>query len=545
MSLTRFQGLLDKAKMDQKSYQMQGIQWCIERERRRQKKKEGGCCLGGIIADEMGLGKTITVIGLLVSHYMPKTLIVVPVALLEQWAAQILRVTGHIAIVYHGAGVNEFSVDTLEKAPIVLTTYGIVSHHYSTQETKTKTKTKTNSNSKPKSQPPLFAIHWNRIVFDEAHHMRNRRTQKHISADALKSNIRWLITGTPIQNHERDFLSLCSLLGTSPEETIRNHILRRTKKEVGIHIPECLDENIDVPWGNNGEKQLAEEIHSLLSFSNVPISRGGHFVDVLMQPVDSSSVRDPIKFERSRTLRALLLAKQCCVYPALLAGHIDRLLKRHLIQESHPYVNAVKRHKSKLDVVIETVLSRRDNGCGKIIFCQFHGEMDEIKRRLEQADMCVGTLDGRTSKKEKTDILDQYADDYKYNVLILQIQTCCEGLNLQEKYSEVYFASPHWNPALEDQAVARCHRIGQNKIVQVFRFVMNGFDDITEDEDFYITPTSKNKNKNKNKNKKEKQSETETQDVEQKRPISFDRHVTIVQENKRKIINDLMQPEEP
>ena len=60
-----------------------------------------------------------------------------------------------------------------------------------------------------------------------------------------------------------------------------------------------------------------------------------------------------------------------------------------------------------------------------------------------------------------------------YSVLILQIQTGCEGLNLQEHYSEIYFISPHWNPCVQDQAIARCYRIGQTQAVSVFHFVMN------------------------------------------------------------------------
>ena len=83
-------------------------------------------------------------------------------------------------------------------------------------------------------------------------------------------------------------------------------------------------------------------------------------------------------------------------------------------------------------------------------------------------------FDGRTSHSERNEILTKKCD-----VLILQIQTGCEGLNLQH-FSEIYFVSPHWNPAVEDQAVARCHRIGQEKEVEVFRFQMSGFDDEEE-----------------------------------------------------------------
>jgi hypothetical protein len=83
----------------------------------------------------------------------------------------------------------------------------------------------------------------------------------------------------------------------------------------------------------------------------------------------------------------------------------------------------------------------------------------------------VAKFDGRTPFSKRQEILTQPND-----VLILQIQTGCEGLNLQQNYSEIYFVSPHWNPAVEDQAIARCHRIGQLKPVFVHRFEMSRFD---------------------------------------------------------------------
>ena len=89
----------------------------------------------------------------------------------------------------------------------------------------------------------------------------------------------------------------------------------------------------------------------------------------------------------------------------------------------------------------------------------------------------------------------------------MQIQTGCEGLNLQENYSEIYFVSPHWNPAIEEQAIARCHRIGQMKEVTVTRFEMSNF---VKDED----------------------QEMETRTV--------DNYVNSVQDIKRKIIDEFI-----
>ena len=122
-----------------------------------------------------------------------------------------------------------------------------------------------------------------------------------------------------------------------------------------------------------------------------------------------------------------------------------------------------------MDRVVDTITERKKNGRRKIVFCQFHGEIDALKILLEQHDMIVHTVDGRTPQQDKIKFLEGNCD-----VLILQIQTGCEGLNLQ-KFSEIYFVSPHWNPGVEDQAVARCHRIGQSEEVDVFRFKMKDF----------------------------------------------------------------------
>jgi SNF2 family DNA or RNA helicase len=114
-----------------------------------------------------------------------------------------------------------------------------------------------------------------------------------------------------------------------------------------------------------------------------------------------------------------------------------------------------------------------------------------------------------------------------HDVLILQIQTGCEGLNLQENYSEVYFVAPHWNPAIEDQAVARCHRLGQKKQVHVFRFKMESFEKGTE----RITNLESKESENKEEPKKEKIG-----------TLSFDTYVNLAQERKKKLYDELFVP---
>jgi hypothetical protein len=159
-------------------------------------------------------------------------------------------------------------------------------------------------------------------------------------------------------------------------------------------------------------------------------------------------------------------AKQICILPRLAVSCVSG--------------------SSKLNAVVEKILERKDNGNGKLVFCHFQAEMDELESRLKSGGLgLVKKLDGRTSAAQRKKILGG-----AYDVLLLQIQTCCEGLNLQEFYSEIYFVTPHWNPSVESQAIARCHRMGQTKPVHVFRFLMEGTrssDSLSSDPDSYTS----------------------------------------------------------
>lgn len=436
-----FDQLLDTTGLDHKDYQREGVEWCLNSELR----ETPPCNVrGGFVADEMGLGKTIMMIGTFHANPLLHTLIVLPPVLIDQWVLQIYRLLQVKPLVYHGKNKKTTTLQQLNDAPIVITSYGAV--------------TLTKPQLKENVVTLLHQVQWNRIVFDEAHHLRNSKTSTSSSAKLLNSDIRWLVSGTPVQNSKKDFYSLCSSLKlpasyytdtNSLKHLAKNFILMRTKKQVGIIITDLTVHSNSVKWTNEKEMQLSEEIHSELSFSRVSPHKTGKFLGQLPD-------------DKGRVLMLMLKAKQSCIMPSLM--------KHTLIEDGDDYKEAFE-HSSKLDSILKTIVERKDNGCGKLIFCHFRKEIDEIATRLVKQGLKVAKFDGRTPFSKRQEILTQPND-----VLILQIQTGCEGLNLQQNYSEIYFVSPHWNPAVEDQAVARCHRIGQLKPVFVHRFEMARFD---------------------------------------------------------------------
>ena len=443
----RFHDFLTHAGLQHKDYQTQGIQFCLRNEMRAVAAIGIPCVLGGIVADEMGLGKTIMMIGLTISNFKKRTLIVLPVALVKQWEQQILKTAGHHALVYYGTEKRKITPEILAEAPIVITTYGHMIR-------------------RPNFHP-LYALKWDRVIFDEAHHVRGRNTQIFKSVETLNVNIRWFVTGTPIQNSIHDLYALCALLGLPAayyankdnlREIVKTYVLKRTKKSVGLSLPPLTTKTIVVKWDSQEEMILSRNLHSGIGCLNVPALADQE----QEQEQDPANISTPSWFPEPSPVKIgrMIQAKQSCIYP--------RLACRKSVPRMPPTED--ENYSSKISKVVRTILSRKDNGKRKIVFCHFRGEIDYIQARITTAfpSLVVRYLDGRTSESERRVIL---APDAGVDVLILQIQTCCEGLNLQQ-FSEVYFVSPDWNPAVEDQAVARCHRFGQTEPVSVFRFIM-------------------------------------------------------------------------
>ena len=519
VGMERFDEYIQKSGLEPKSYQRDGVAFCLRREKRCAGAGAGAAVVGGIIADEMGLGKTIMMMGLILANLAAyrRTLIVVPVALIAQWVAQLKKtiidtgVKPDLSIlVFHGATGKRGVVLSeagdamvwchrppkhggsggVRSIDIVITTYGCVAMEEPTSDAKAAKAPKT-----PKAPTlSLLTFHADRVIFDEAHHLRNKSSRVFKGAmrvvagaaageaPAVRPSV-WIVTGTPIQNKISDLKSLCYVLGFGVGDLITEekrklvrdeYVLRRTKVSVGMvsaggaagvedvvvcapRLQSLKHYKSQVPWSSENELDLSREIH---------------------QKAKNTT-------DRAERLKLYTRMRQMCVWPALIGGGVGVEGMEGVVEgyglSIDEYKVAVSKQ-SKLDRVVATMVAEAEAGGGggsgsgqkSIVFCHYRREMTQLRDMLLRSGVVyseedIAIIDGTVGARERTRIFAAAP-----TVLILQIRTCSEGLNLQE-YSDVYFVSPHWNPCVEDQAIARCYRMGQTSQVRVFRFYMSDF----------------------------------------------------------------------
>ena len=457
----KFKNFLKRTGLDEKPFQLECYQWCLNRETQETiptegepfpKRGFGGFPPSGVLALEMGLGKTIIMLGLIECNFKKNTLIILPLALLDQWEKCIQKFFGHQPLVYHGSRPKnlKLTLAQIKVKPIILTTYGQIS--------------KPSEKQYRRGRLPslLHEIQWDRIICDEAHHVSHKNTNEYKGILALKANIKWLVTGTPIQNREHELHNLFTLLGfehdkvyynqgTNYADAVNYFVYHRTKADAGIKLPPLKEHLEIVKWTDPEEREFSSHIHSLLECCNVPLKAPA--LEILDTVTDT-------KTALSLRFKYMSKAKQVCIYPPMLQ---NKEKKEENIKES------------KINAIIKTLKERRDNGNGKIVFCHYYAEIDAIAQRLQAVGITkIQKFDGRIkTHREQQEIL----ADPMTEVLLAQIKMCREGLNLQDNYSEVYFPSPDFNPTIEDQAIARCWRIGQTKEVNVFRYIMEPTDE--------------------------------------------------------------------
>lgn len=395
-----------------KQHQITGIKWMQARD-------------GGLLCDEMGLGKTIQIMGLIKNSVTKgPSLLVAPVAVLEQWAT-VAKKSG-ISVARPVGG--RWKLVGTKGGGLHMIGYEMAARH-----------------------PRLLAVHdWDYAIWDEAHRLASGNKSTGIAV-SVKAGAKWLLTGTPIVNKVKDIQVLLSVVGIKAlgcidtmAPILKERILARTMEQLRASMPDAPPK----PAFHNKTLDFATEDEAeFYRCMTGAIQKRWRAIEA-----DGSALEKLKLFMR---LRQLSLHPQ--VYIAGRKKALGALYKRDdWIQSS-----------TKFDAIQELVAE----GGRWIIFCHFHTEMDMLKELLEPVVEKVQIYSGALNAVEKEAVLAATHSGAKSEVLLVQLQSGGVGLNLQH-FNKIMFTGPWWTKALMDQAVGRAVRIGQRDVVQVYNIVL-------------------------------------------------------------------------
>ena len=401
-------------------YQREGVLWMLTMENQTSGPK------GGFLCDEMGLGKTVQLLATMLGNPKTRTLLVVPKSIITQWVEEIARFAPTLSVCVFDGPNRRYDA----KNDIVIAPYSLLSSNDVT----------------------LHMVQWNRVILDEAHEIRNKTSKLFKSVCQLKTQIKWIVTGTPVFNSMEDFVSLCTFLGLSKvvvqgmTNKIKDiYILRRTKDDLAkinerLRLPPCYFENVELEMYPD-EKQLYEVV----------------FLEAQDTIRDAFKNAVSLNAKNMIILECLLRARQCMIWPQM---YLDGIAKQN---ETKPE-KWVGRSK-KMETLFEMIESHPSEK--SLVFCQFKGEMNYIQSQLKCP---VFRIDGSVPKEERVRQIEAFKKSPSGAVFIIQIKSGGQGLNLQEA-TRVYITAPAWNPATELQAIGRSHRTGQTQKVYVKKLV--------------------------------------------------------------------------
>jgi superfamily II DNA or RNA helicase len=382
--------------------------------------------LGAVLADDMGLGKTLQTICAL----RGRTLVVSPKSVVYNWADEIARFRpGLRTAIYHGA---ERELD--RSADVTLTTYAVlrldVAH--------------------------LAEEEWDVVVLDEAQAIKNETSQTARAAFQLRGKFRVALSGTPVENRLEELWSIMhfanpGLLGgrsdfqeryNSPiangepnaakrlRAKIRPFVLRRMKREVLPELPPRSEAVLHV--------ELDETERSIYDAVRVATKK-----DVAAKLAQGGGGSVLVALE------ALLRLRQAACHPELVPG-------QHAMSSS------------KIERLLEALEEAASDGHKALVFSQWTGLLDLVEPHLQNAGIKFTRLDGST--RDRGAVVNEFQSDNGPPVMLVSLKAGGTGLNLTAA-DHVFLLDPWWNPAVEDQAADRAHRIGQDRPVMVYRMV--------------------------------------------------------------------------
>lgn len=383
---------------------------------------------GGILADEMGLGKTIQTIAFLLSNKDKKSIVITPTALIYNWKNELEKFAPTLKVgLLHAAKSERGKIlDNIDNYDVILTTYT----------------TYKNDIDKYKN------INFDYCIIDEAQNIKNPDAIITKAIKNVNAKVRFALTGTPIENNLMelwsifDFIMPGYLYNKSKfksifvnndkniielKNLIKPFILRRTKKEVITELPDKIEQKIIIDLEKEHKRAY----------------KG--YVNLITRKIKENNQDNITVFSYLTKLR------QLCLSPELM-------------------VKNYQGKNSKLDVLINIINDSSDQKI--LVFSQFTKVLEVIGKRLNEENISYSYLDGKTSAKDRVKLVEEFNTNNN-KVFLISLKAGGTGLNLTSANIVVHF-DPWWNPAVEDQASDRAHRIGQKNVVNVIKLIAKG-----------------------------------------------------------------------
>lgn len=427
-----------------RDYQLEGYQWLA---------RLAAWGVGGVLADDMGLGKTIQTLGALLDRAEGgPALIVAPTSVGDNWVRESERFSPSLnPRLYRDSNRSEL-IQSADKGDLVIVSYQLLQRDA----------------EKFASRP------WNSLVLDEAQFIKNSQTKTSRAVRAIDANWRIGLSGTPLENHLGELWSLFrtlspGLLGSwerfrsrfadpierhkdderrqSLSHLVRPFILRRTKNAVLKELPPRTEITLKAQM-SDGERKLYEDarVAALAELSGAGSSANSSAASGKQAAGEAGQ-------QRIRTLAWLTRLRQLSCHPRLVDP-------------------SWKKGSAKLDLFNSLVDELRDGDHRALVFSQFVKHLTLIRETLDKRGIKYQYLDGSTPAKERGKRVDAFQAG-EGELFLISLKAGGTGLNLTAA-DYVLHLDPWWNPAVEDQATDRAHRIGQERPVTVYRLVSEG-----------------------------------------------------------------------
>ena len=445
-----------------RNYQAEGYSWIYQLYENQ---------LGGCLADDMGLGKTLQTLTLLLKirkpnspllfqepetndqkqmslfgtlepsndEIQPASLIVMPTSLIHNWANEIQKFAPSLKVYKHVGALRNKSNNmalSVKYYDVILTTYGTLRNDYEM----------------------LSKFYFHYLILDESQNIKNSSSKTYKSLLEIRSKHKLVITGTPIENSLSDLWSQFNflnkgLLGSLPyfkrefitpiekkndetqqlklQKLIRPFVLRRTKEEVEKDLP-ALTEQIRYCEMTEEQREIYETEKSAIR-------------NTILKNIESNG----IKKSALVILQGLTKLRQMANHPVLINPEFE--YESGKFNEIYQYLKNLVAQKHKV-----------------LIFSSFVKHLELLQAKIESKNWKYSLLTGKTINRQE--VIRQFQDDPDNHIFLISLKAGGVGLNLTSA-DYVFIIDPWWNPAAENQAISRAHRIGQDKKVFVYRFI--------------------------------------------------------------------------